>query len=184
MDFAKYISGARSSTRFEVPTGIVPRCLNASRLRARVETCSKGAVQDCRRTAGFVHPSGKDSPMWISPSSVLACSCMIETKDPESFPQTLVVSSSRELACRLLRLSDPKTILRGYRALQNHSCVVTVLSGKLTSLKDRHCCHTQRCAITAMIVDETRWSLMFMGEGEQDPTDAGMHPVVARIRPT
>jgi hypothetical protein len=26
---------------------------------------------------------------------------------------------------------------------------------------------------------------MFMGEGEEDPTDAGMHPVVsARIRPT
>jgi hypothetical protein len=69
--------------------------------------------------------------------------------------------------------------------LQNHSYVVTVLSGKLTSLKDRHRCHTQRCAITAMIVDETRWSLMFMGEGEEDPTDAGMHPVVsARIRPT
>jgi hypothetical protein len=66
---------------------------------------------------------------------ILACSCMIETKDPESFPQTLVVSSSRELACRLSRLSDPKTILRGYRAVQNRSCVVAVLSGKLTSEK-------------------------------------------------
>jgi hypothetical protein len=41
------------------------------------------------------------------------------------------------------------------------------------------------CHVPAMIVNETRWSLMFLGEGEKDPTDAGTHLVVsARIRPT
>jgi hypothetical protein len=41
------------------------------------------------------------------------------------------------------------------------------------------------CHVPAMIVNETRWSLMFLGEGEKDPTDAGTHLVVSvRIRPT